>query len=159
MLVKWPEKVAANTIAKQYVMVEDFFPTILEMAGVRNPLLVQSIDGKSFLPLLKNPSLQDSSRSLVWHYPNKWIPKDGPGINYFSAIRQGNWKLVYNQRNGKKELYNLSTDLGESTDLSTQYPDKVKMLSLKLSAQLRQFKAKMPVAKSTGKSLPFPDQH
>jgi hypothetical protein len=66
---------------------------------------------------------------------------------------------VYNQRNGKKELYRLSTDLGESTDLSNQFPEKVNMLSLKLSAQLRQFKAKMPVVKSTGKSLPFPDEH
>lgn len=158
MLVKWPGKVAANTVAKQYVMVEDFFPTILEMAGVRNPLLVQSIDGKSFLPLLKNPSLQDSSRSLIWHYPNKWIPKDGPGINYFSAIRQGNWKLVYNQRNGKKELYHLSKDLSEANDLSNSYPDKVLALSKLLSLQLKQWKAKMPVVKSTGKSLPFPDE-
>jgi arylsulfatase A-like enzyme len=136
--------------------VEDFFPTILEMAGIRNPLLVQTVDGKSFLPILKNPMLQDSTRSLVWHYPNKWIPKDGPGINYFSAIRQGNWKLVYNQRNGKKELYHLSKDLGETNDLSNEFPNKVQALSQILSQQLKQWKAKMPIERSTGKPLPFP---
>jgi arylsulfatase A-like enzyme len=52
MLVKWPGKVTANSIAKQYVIVEDFFPSILAMAGIHNPKLVQTIDGRSFLPIL-----------------------------------------------------------------------------------------------------------
>jgi len=112
------------------------------MAGIHAPKTVQDIDGKSFLPILKNPNYQDSTRALIWHYPNKWIPKDGPGINYFSAIRQGNWKLVYHQRNGQKELYHLSKDLGELQDLSSQYPEKVQSLSKLLSMQLRQWKAK-----------------
>ncbi|MEQ1624224.1 MAG: sulfatase [Sediminibacterium sp.] len=158
MLVKWPGKVSANSITKQYVIVEDFFPSILAMAGIKNPKLVQSIDGKSFLPILNNPSLQDSTRSLVWHYPNKWIPNDGPGINYFSAIRQGNWKLVYNQRNGKKELYHLSQDLGETNDLANDYPNKVQALSQELTQQLIQWKAKMPIEISTGKPVPFPSE-
>lgn len=158
MLVQWSGKVAPNSIAKQYVVVEDFFPTILAMAGIKIPNLVQTLDGKSFLPILKNPNFLDSTRSLVWHYPNKWIPTDGPGINYFSAIRQGNWKLVYNQRNGKKELYHLSNDLGETHDLASQYPDQVTKLSKLLSEQLRQYKAKMPLVINTGKLVPFPDE-
>lgn len=156
MLVQWPGKVAANSIAKQYLMVEDFFPTILAMAGIKMPKLVQTIDGKSFLPILKNPNFVDSTRSLVWHYPNKWIPNDGPGINYFSAIRQGNWKLVYNQRSGKKELYHLLNDLGEAHDLSNVYPKKVEELSQLLTLQLKQWKAKMPLVINTGKTVPFP---
>ncbi len=159
MLVKWPGKVSANSIAKQYVMVEDFFPSILAMAGIKNPKLVQTIDGKSFMPILNDPLFQDSTRSLVWHYPNKWIPNDGPGINYFSAIRQGNWKLVYNQRNGKKELYHLSQDLGETKDLANDYPKKVQALSQELTQQLMQWKAKMPIVISTGKPVPFPSEH
>ena len=158
MLVKWPGKVSANSIAKQYVIVEDFFPSILAMAGIKNPKLVQTIDGKSFLPILNNPSLLDSTRSLIWHYPNKWIPNDGPGINYFSAIRQGNWKLVYNQRNGKKELYHLSQDLGETNDLANDYPNKVQALSQELTQQLIKWKAKMPIVISTGKQVPFPSE-
>jgi arylsulfatase A-like enzyme len=159
MLVKWPGKVSANSITKQYVIVEDFFPSILAMAGIKNPKLVQTIDGKSFLPILSNPLFQDSTRSLVWHYPNKWIPNDGPGINYFSAIRQGNWKLVYNQRNGKKELYHLSKDLGETNDLANDYPKKVQALSQELTQQLMQWKAKMPIVITTGKPVPFPSEH
>lgn len=158
LIIQWPGKTQANSIAKQYVMAEDFFPSILAMAGIHAPKTVQDIDGKSFLPILKNPNYQDSTRALIWHYPNKWIPKDGPGINYFSAIRQGNWKLVYHQRNGQKELYHLSTDLGELQDLSSQYPEKVQSLSKLLSMQLRQWKAKMPMVISTGKFLAFPDE-
>ena len=90
--------------------------------------------------------------------PNKWTNKDGPGINYFSAVRKGDWKMVYNLRNGKKELYNLKKDIGENNDLSLQYPDKVASLSFLLSEQLRKWKSPMPVFKISNKAAPFPDE-
>ena len=158
MIVKWPGVVRENSTANQYVMIEDFFPTILQMAGIKKYKLPQSIDGKSFLPILTNASFSDSSRSLIWHYPNKWIDKDGPGINYYSAIRKGNWKMIYSMRTGKKELYNLSVDIGENNDLSAQNTVKLRELSTLLSTQLRQWKAPMPRLKKTGQSIPFPDE-
>ncbi len=158
MIVKWPGVVRENSTANQYVMIEDFFPTILQMAGIKKYKLPQSIDGKSLLPILTNTSFSDSSRSLIWHYPNKWIDKDGPGINYYSAIRKGNWKMIYSMRTGKKELYNLSVDIGENNDLSAQNTVKLRELSTLLSTQLRQWKAPMPRLKKTGQSIPFPDE-
>jgi hypothetical protein len=128
------------------------------MAGLVNVKTEQTVDGKSFIPILKNPEYSDSTRVLIWHYPNKWIPNDGPGINFYSAIRKGNWKLVYSQRTGKKELYNLKDDIGESNDISVRYPDKVKELSSLLSVQLREWKAPMPVIRNTGKLVPMPDE-
>jgi hypothetical protein len=127
------------------------------MAGIKKYKLPQSIDGKSLLPILSNASFSDSSRSLIWHYPNKWIDKDGPGINYYSAIRKGNWKMIYSIRTGKKELYNLSVDIGENNDLSVQNTVKLRELSTLLSTQLRQWKAPMPRFKKTGQPVPFPD--
>lgn len=88
MIVKWPEKVKTNTINHQYIIAEDFFPSILEMAGISNYKTIQKIDGKSFVPYLKNNSITDTNRVLIWHYPNKWIEGDGPAINYKSALRQ-----------------------------------------------------------------------
>ena len=114
MIVSWPGVVKPKTVAKQYVIIEDFFPTILEMAGIKKFKTVQVVDGKSFLPILKNPGLNDTPVSLVWHYPNNWIPMRGPGINYHSAIRQGNWKLIYNMRDGSKELYHLKMILANT---------------------------------------------
>lgn len=158
MIVKWPGVVKPSTVANQYVIIDDFFPTILEMAQVKKYKTIQTVDGKTFLPLLKNPSYVDTNRTLIWHSPNKWTAKDGPGINYFCAIRKGDWKLVYCMRTGKKELYNLNDDIGENNNLSEMHPDKVKQLSLILSNEIRKQKASMPSFKSTGKVVPMPDE-
>jgi arylsulfatase A-like enzyme len=158
MIVKWPGVVRPNSMANQYVMIEDFFPTILQMAGIKKYKFPQSIDGKSLLPILTNASFSDTTRSLIWHYPNKWIDKDGPGINYYSAIRKGDWKMIYSMRTGKKELYNLAVDIGEKNVLLSQNIDKLKELSTILSNQLRQWKAPMPRVKKTGLPVAFPDE-
>ena len=158
MIVKWPKVVKPNSIAHQYVIAEDFFPTLLEMAKLNNYTTLQSIDGKSFLPILKNEKFTDTTRALIWHYPNKWINKDGPGINYYSAIRRGEWKMIYSMRTGKKELYHLVQDIGEQDDLSNKYPQIVKQLSIILSNQLRIWKAPMPFFKATNKKVPLPDE-
>lgn len=158
MIVKWPGVTRAASVANQYVIIEDFFPTLLEMAKVNDGKKVQDIDGKSFVPILKNPDLKDNSRALIWHIPNKWTTKDGPGINYQSAIRKGDWKLIYDMRDGSKQLYNLKTDIGEHSDLSVAHPDMVKALSKTLSEQLRQWKATMPIDKKTNQPAAMPDE-
>lgn len=140
------------------MIVEDVFPTILELAGVRGYKTIQQVDGKTFVPALKNPSLTDTSRVLLWHYPNNWQNKEIPGTNYFSALRKGKWKLVYNQKNSIVELYDLYADLGEEKDLSAVYPEKTKELVNILGKQLRDFKAPMPSYKKTGEQLPYPGE-
>jgi arylsulfatase A-like enzyme len=158
MIVRWPGEVKPNTINTNQVIVDDLLPSILEMAKLKNYKTIQTIDGKSFVSLLKNPNTPSAERELVWHYPDKWIANDGPGINYKSAIRKGDWKLIYHMRTGKKELYNLKDDIGELNDLATAHPDKVKALSTALSNQLRKWDAPMPIVKATGKPVPWPDE-
>ena len=108
--------------------------------------------------LLKATVLQWGGRVFIWHYPNKWISRDGPGINYRSAIRQGKWKLIYNMRDGSKELYDLSRDIGEGHNLALEHPDKVQRLSGLLARQLRLWKAPMPLVKATGRPVAMPDE-
>ncbi|MFV0606261.1 MAG: sulfatase [Niabella sp.] len=155
MLVKWPKHVKPGSVANQYVIIEDFFPTILEAAKVKNYNTLQKIDGQSFLPVLKNATYTNNNRYLIWHMPNKWIGTDTLGINYSSAIRQGDWKMVYSIRTGKKELYNLTNDIGENNDVAKQYPDKLNDLSTKLYTQLKEWQSPMPIDKSTGKPVPY----
>ncbi|PVY43752.1 sulfatase [Pontibacter virosus] len=158
MLVKWPGVVKPATVNHTPVIIEDFFPSILEMARVERYNTVQKTDGLSFVPLLKSTDKKIADRALIWHLPNKWTEQDGPGINYKSAIREGDWKLIYHMRDGKMELYNLKSDLGETTDLAARYPKRVKALALKLSQQLRQWEAPMPLFKNTGKPVPLLDE-
>jgi arylsulfatase A-like enzyme len=159
LIIKWPGKAPAGINSNILTGVEDIFPTIMEMAGIRSYKTLQQRDGESLVAALRNPTLTRSDKVLVWHYPNKWIHNDGPGINYHSAIRMGNWKLVYNLRNGKKELYDLQSDIEEAKDVASQYPDIVIKLTQELGTRLRNWKAPMPVVKATGTPLEYPGQH
>lgn len=145
MIVKCPSLVNPESKTDTPVIIEDVFPTILEIAGIKKYKTVQKPDGISFLPVLRNENHITKDRIFVWHYPNKWIPNDGPGINYFSAARQGDWKIVYNMRNGNCELYNLKTDIGEQENLSTKYPERTKTILELLKQKLKNWEA--PTAK------------
>jgi arylsulfatase A-like enzyme len=72
MIVYWPGVTKPNTTNNQYLLIDDFFPTILQMAGINDYKTIQEVDGKSLVPFLKNPSLRDTSRALIWHFPNYW---------------------------------------------------------------------------------------
>ena len=156
MIVKWPGVVKPASQTAQYLIIEDFFPTLLDIAGIQKAPMVQQADGISFLPLLRGTASPDTTRALVWHNPNKWITSDEHGINFRSAVRQGSWKLVYNQKTGTKELYNLDSDIGERHDLAAQMPEVVKRLSRVLAARLTAYGAQMPVFKKTGQPAPLP---
>lgn len=158
MILRFPPLAKAGSVTSSPVIVEDVFPALLDLAGIRNYRTIQKVDGRSFVPLLKNPSATDESRVLLWHYPNNWKNQDIPGTNYFSALRKGHWKLVYNQRSGVAELYDLSTDIGEQKELSATHPQITKELTALLGEQLKSFNAPMPYNKQTGKQLPYPGE-
>ena len=142
------------------VIMEDLFPTILEIAKIKNVDLVQkTIDGKSITSLLDGKSDKSwTSRPLIWNIPNKWTNPDGPGINFFSAVRQGDYKLIYDMKNEKLELYNLKKDIGEQHNLAPTMPKKVKEMAELLSNRLRQYDAQLPTYKSNGMTISYPDQ-
>lgn len=161
MIVKWPAAVPANSVNRNPVIIDDFFPTILEIAGIKAPKIVQKTDGLTLFATLKRPEVKLQDRPLVFHYPNKWTTvKDEAvlGINYYSAIRFGNWKLIYQMRTRKFELYDLSQDIGEQHNLSLANPIETKKLALLLGKTLKERGAQMPVEKATGKAVPFPDE-
>jgi arylsulfatase A-like enzyme len=157
MIVSWPGVIKPATISKRYLLIEDFFPTILDIASVKNRNTVQKTDGQSFLASLKDPSLTDNKRVLIWRYPNRWVPEDAPGISWFSALRQENWKLVYDYKKHQAELYNLESDIGEQHNLSKKLPEKSKELTALLTKYLKKYKAQLPVNKITGKMIAWPD--
>ncbi|MEG2066151.1 MAG: sulfatase [Tannerellaceae bacterium] len=158
MIVCWPGVTKPATVCKDYLLIEDFYPTLLEMAGVRMSTLPQVVDGRSFVPLLtgkgKNPA---KGRALIWNFPNNWGPT-GPGIGATCTIRKGDWKLIYYYESGVKELFNLSRDLGENQNLASAKPAKVKKLSRELGTYLRSVGGQRPAFKATGQPAPWPDE-
>ena len=156
MIVRWPGVVDSSSVCDRYLMIEDFYPSILEMAGM-NQEMPAGVDGVSFVPLLKGTGDPSEGRALVWNFPNIW-GNDGPGINLNCAIRKGEWKLVYYYQTGRKELFNISEDIGEETDLSGINPLKVVELSSELGKYLRSVGADRPSFKESGMPCPWPDE-
>ena len=156
MIVYWPEVTAPGSECDKYLIIEDFFPTILEMAQIKRYHTVQHIDGVSFVPLLKGSGDSSKKRSLYWNFPNGW-GKPGPGFGASCTIRKGDWKLIYYYGTQKKELFNIAEDISEKQNLVDEYPDMVRKLSKELSVYLRQKKAQRPSFKDTGEPVPWPD--
>lgn len=158
LIIRWPGHTEAGSTTDRYVMIEDFFPTILEMAGVESATSSEApVDGISFVPLIDGSADPSADRALIWNFPNIWGLR-GPGIDLSCAIRRGPWKLIYNYASGEKELYNIEKDLGEITNLVNAYPDITERLSGELGDTLRKLDAQRPYVKSTGLPCPWPDE-
>lgn len=157
MIVKWSEKVQPNTKCNDYLIVEDFFPTIMKIAGIKAYKTKQPIDGISFMPMLEGKKTKYYRRNLYWHFPNLW-GESGPGIGTTSTIRSGDWKLIYYYENGKKELFNIKKDIGEQQNLALKKKRLTIKLSKNLGDYLRSVNAQRPSFKANGKPCPWPDE-
>ncbi len=157
MIVCWPNIVQPGSSCDKYLMIEDFFPTILEMAGISSYRTIQPVDGISFMPLLTGSGDPSQGRTLIWNMPNFW-GNDGPGINFNCAIRNGDWKLLYDYGSGRKQLFNIREDIGERTDCSSTHPQITAHLSMLLGNYLREVGAQRPIVKATGKPCLWPDE-
>ena len=154
MIVRWPGHTVPGSKADEYLLIEDFYPTILEMAGVENS---EKVDGISFTPLIHRTGNPSEGRALIWNYPNNWgLP--GPGINFNCSIRKDNWKMIYDYVTGEKQLYNLADDPWESRNVAASNPSEVKRLSHELSTLLRERDAQRPTLTATGRVAPWPDE-
>lgn len=144
MIIRWPGKVPENSSSDSHVIIEDFFPSLLELAGLKNADISQQIDGLSFISVALGMGQPANDRSLIWHLPHKWTGNDGPGINYKSAIRKGKWKLVLDLKSLEYELYELESDISEEIDLKVRFPQQAKNLAEELMQTLKLRNAPMP---------------
>ncbi|MBE9510042.1 MAG: sulfatase-like hydrolase/transferase [Bacteroidetes bacterium] len=161
MIVYWPGVVEPGTVCHEPVISDDFFPTILHIAGIINAdKYNENIDGKDLTPLLKQTDDFIRNNPLVWHYPHYWgwkgLRETDPTIKPFSAIRNGDWKLIYGYEKGRVELYNLKNDIGEKKNLLEQNREKADELCRELREYLISVKAQTPVDRETLKPVPYP---
>lgn len=155
MIVYNPMVKRLRAVEQTPVQITDFLPSVLDMAGVKNYSTIQTVDGVSFLPLLKGKNI--NSKPFVWHYPNRW-GLSGDGIGTFSAIRRGDYKLIYFYDTEQCELYDLSKDLSEMNNLAGK-PEFEKMraeLAAELTAYLKSKDAQLPILKASGQLCNYP---
>ncbi len=128
--IAWPGKIAAGLESNVPVTGADFFPTLLELAGI-DPEPAPSFDGTSLAPLLLQGT-PPPDRPLFWHYPHYGNQGGEPS----SIIQAEGWKLIRYHEDNRVELYDLSSDPGESTDVARNHPERVADLQARLSGWL-----------------------
>ncbi|MHB8519181.1 MAG: sulfatase [Limisphaerales bacterium] len=138
LMVKWPGAVRPGSVCRVPVCSVDFYPTILEMAGVTPPT-DRALDGVSLTPLLKRTGTW-SRDALYWHYPHYSNQGGKPG----GTIRAGDFKLIEFYEDDHLELYNLRDDIGEKHNLAIGMADKARELQRKLAAWRSRVNAQMP---------------
>lgn len=103
----------------------DLFPTLISIAGASlSDALSKQVEGRSLLPLLKNPKAQWPERTLV-HHVGRWGKGESPETAKYRgcAIQNPRFTLVNN-----RELYDLKADPGESKNVIAEHPEVVAAL-------------------------------
>lgn len=138
LIIKWPGVVKPGVTSTEPVTSVDYLPTIAEVTGLNLPK-GRAIDGISLAEHLSSQGKQSLKREAIyWHFPHY---RHNPGP--YSIIREGPWKLIKFYE-GSMELFNLKDDLGETENLASVMPEKVKELDSRLLTHLKSIGAKMP---------------
>ena len=130
MIVRWPDVAMARSACDVPVIGVDFYPTILEMAGVPKPS-EHVLDGLSIVPLLRGKG-RFKRDAIFWHFPAYLEPYNERQQPWRTtpagAARQRDFKLIEFFEDGRLELYNLKNDIGERNNLAEKMPDKAEEL-------------------------------
>ncbi len=115
MIVRWPGHLPAGAVSDQVWAFWDFPATAAELAGTRLP---NPGDGISMVDaLFQRP--QQNHEYLYWEFHEQGGKQ---------AIRMGKWKAVRLGWKPPVELYDLETDLGETTDIAAHHPDLIEKM-------------------------------
>jgi arylsulfatase A-like enzyme len=136
-IMYWPGTVPANSVCHTPAMTIDILPTVAHLVGAKVP--DHTIDGKNIWPLIKGVEGARSPQEAYYFYYGRAL----------HAMRMGDWKLHfphgyrtmagrrggtdgtpkrYQQAKIGLSLFNLSTDIGETTDVKDQHPEVVKRM-------------------------------
>lgn len=136
LLMRWPEQIPPGARIETPAIGADVFPTLLELIGIEEN---REVDGVSLVPALRGETLAE--RPLFWYYPHYHTSGSRPS----AAIRMGPYKLFLYIEDGRRELYNLALDIGETTNLADAQPDRADEMQRLLENWLQEVGAQRPV--------------
>lgn len=117
------------------VQLTDVMPTVLDLVGVKPPVAMQ---GRSLVPLIQgqdDPATYNVAFAEFFR-DESHVQELGPAYDRrLKSLRLGDWKYIWSSA-GPEELYDLSTDPGESHNLVMQQPDRAATLHARLDSWL-----------------------
>lgn len=133
-IVRWPGRVPAGTTDSISVLcATDLFPSFCQVAGVPLPGNYHPDGENKASVLLGKPAKRE--KAIYWEYGRNEITFKYPGAKDRSpslAVRAGNWKLLMNADGSRKELYEVTKDKNETTNVAATNQPLVENLSKKL---------------------------
>lgn len=141
LLIHRPDSERSTTISAPVVSM-DLVSTILEELNIPPTESIQ-LDGRSLTPIM-NSVVDSIHEVLFWDYPHY----HGSGWTPGQAIRKGHHKLVYFFETDTYELYDLSKDPSEATDIATLEPEILKTLISELTRQRAKFATHTPARRA-----------
>ncbi len=140
LIVRAPGLTKPGSLCRFPISSVDYFPTILELAGIGMPD-PDSIDGVSMTRLLAGNKPR-TRRPLFWHYPHYSNQGGVPA----GAVRQDEYKLIEFYEDGRLELFNLDKDPGEQQNLVHRELKRARKMQLELRRWRDSVNAAMPSA-------------
>ena len=159
LIAYWPGVIPANTVTDHMVHTVDYYPTYLQFAGDRwmPPEAEHPLDGESFVDVLLNPNTDRMRDPIFYLFPGYMDSRAQPTVAAIDEIEGQRYKLLYFYEADDWELYNLSHDIGEKTNLIKTHTSIAASLSQKIHGWLSQkhstWKPKYPLKKDDGKSV------
>lgn len=126
MAIRWPGVTTAGQLHEDAASMLDLFPTFLGAAGVEPPDGLE-LDGVGLLPYLRGDIAGPTHDFLYW--------RNGPNL----AVLKDNWKLI--QAGDHVWLFDLETEIGETTNLAEEHPEIVDELLQAFEAWESEMKA------------------
>lgn len=168
LIFRYPGVITPNTVNKtQEIHTIDFYPTLVEIAGAKlpNPQM-HEIDGKSVAPVLREETeaLNDKTE-LYWHFPGYMDVRNMPqSVIHYRHTDNQHYKLFYRYEDDSYELYNLSQDIGEKTNLLVGKPSRGTLkLAKKMNSKLRKWlmgnNAPTGAWAKNGEKVPYPQKN
>lgn len=165
LLFRWPGTIAQNVVNNtQEVHAIDLYPTLAEVSKANAPdAAIHQLDGKSVARILKGETESlENETALYWHFPGYMDVRNLPqSVIHLRHTDNKHYKLFYRYEDGSSELYNLSDDIGESTNLMDGEPNQATLdLAKSMNNKLRDWLIKRDAPTGTwqasGKAVAYP---
>ena len=155
LITCWAKPNASNSFQSQLnipagsreddiVTCEDMFATVASIAGASYN---HPIDGHDLTPYFKATAGTHRPQEFIQHFPHSH------NSSHFALLRQGDWKIIHQYRNGSTSLYNLANDIGETTNLAGSHPERLTAMTRHLKQRLKDMDAQYSVNATTNQDV------